>query len=103
MNDIVENQFSCDVCGKSFNLLAKLAGHMLLKHDSVGMEEAVKRKMSNLFKEKESFVQSCLEVWNFCTHTKLITRKLLTWEQIVWLFELHLNDPLAPPSVRIVE
>ena len=49
---------------------ASWAQYMLIKHDSVGMEEAVKRKMFNLFKEKESFVQSCLEVWNFCTHTQ---------------------------------
>ena len=62
---------------ESFNLLAKLAGHMLLKHDSVGMEEAVKRKMFNLFKEKESFVQSCLEVWN-SVHTHKADHKKAT-------------------------
>ena len=44
VDDKVEKQFSCDVCGKSFDLVAKLAGHTLIYHDSVGMEEALKGK-----------------------------------------------------------
>ena len=76
VNDIVEKQFNCDVCGKSFTLVAKLAGHMLLKHDSVGMEEAVKgkcpicsKKRNKLFSHVWMHFQGCRSQrfkWNQC-------------------------------------